>query len=519
MYKCPSCGGQLLYDPETMGLKCNSCHNTFKLDTISETESAEHLNGFTCPNCGGKLIGTGDQFTGFCPFCGSQVEMKTTETGVKEPDGIAPFTVSKDACKSIFTNAIKKCGFTPREFTNPDFLRRAQGVYIPFTQYDANIKGTIMAEGERGGGSDYDVYLVSGSSQGGYVSTIRDASNGLDDELSEALNFQANRWTGYSPVYLSGFYADIPDVDPAVYADEAQAECENAAVREMFKATHLDDGGKHDLTHANTKLTTKEVLYPAWFLTLRYNDRVSYSLINGTNGNFVAKFPVDMSKFLILALCIAVPIFAILSIAPIAVRHMTAVLWCAVISFISGLICLNGTIGALRSEAEKYGHRTGGIGKAVAREVSGISARGGRLIAITIAAFIICGAFVSTMSDYLSFTFIGPRNGGLLLLLIYIITALVELAIKSRYKWNEDDLMAIKRRFNGDFLIFSVSMLLPSIYCIIGSVYNLVSYGVMIFTLLLSWWLMIRSIQSYNIRVTNPIGYFEKRKGIRNERI
>ena len=110
MYKCPTCGAGLVFDPKTQKLQCLSCRNQYdsesveniKLDTAKETESSI-LNtqedyeaiSYKCSHCGAELITTDETITTFCSFCrtGTMLDRKIVKK--KKPDYVIPFKLTK----------------------------------------------------------------------------------------------------------------------------------------------------------------------------------------------------------------------------------------------------------------------------------------------------------------------------------------------------------------------------------------------------------------------------------------
>ena len=79
-YKCPCCGGSLVFGQEQQQMKCPYCDNTFDLETVREfndssaagdtrdfqweesktdgwsDEDQGHMRAFLCPACAGEII-------------------------------------------------------------------------------------------------------------------------------------------------------------------------------------------------------------------------------------------------------------------------------------------------------------------------------------------------------------------------------------------------------------------------------------------------------------------------------
>lgn len=59
-----------------------------------------------------------------------------------------------------------------------------------------------------------------------------------------------------------------------------------------------------------TKLEqTDSAMFPVWFLSYRNGSRVSYATVNGQTGKIAADLPVDIRKYFLGSLILALPIF------------------------------------------------------------------------------------------------------------------------------------------------------------------------------------------------------------------
>ena len=183
-----------------------------------------------------------------------------------------------------------------------------------------------------------------------------DASANFDDYFSSGIApFNVRELVGFQTSYLSGFYADMQDVDYGVYVEPARdftrdqiyKEIEN---RKYFTGATLNPASKKtispQLSTRNGK-GTELAFFPVWFLAYRNNDRVAYAVVNGQNGNIVSDLPVDNKKFLLFSLITALPIYAILLLLPTMTPKM---LMC--VSLVLALICtlmLNSTVSRVRA--------------------------------------------------------------------------------------------------------------------------------------------------------------------------
>jgi hypothetical protein len=80
----------------------------------------------------------------------------------------------------------------------------------------------------------------------------------------------------------------------------------------------LQDGCSYSSGDAEKKLIpmataehTGETLVPYWFMSLRSGNRVLYAVQNGYTGEMAADTPMDITRFGLIVMCIAIPLFFI----------------------------------------------------------------------------------------------------------------------------------------------------------------------------------------------------------------
>ena len=167
-YKCPNCGGELVFDPETQKYKCGYCLSEFT-DAEAEQANPKAAAGtdareeefseavvYTCPNCGAELLTDGTTAATFCFYCHSPVVLSGRVSGKYLPDRILPFVIDrkeavdrflKDVRKKLFilqsadregfrylfsvlaVRRLFRCGLQSEGKESPDLESRRDGVY------------------------------------------------------------------------------------------------------------------------------------------------------------------------------------------------------------------------------------------------------------------------------------------------------------------------------------------------------------------------------------------------------
>ena len=204
-YKCPNCGGGLVFDPNTQKFKCEYCLSAFTEETLREMEEAAkaaakeaekdtakaadgeakkdtenaianeaekdtekeaekeavkdvessadesepHIALYTCPSCGAEIAAQETTASTYCCYCHNPVILSGSLSGKFKPDGLIPFEIDKKKAKEIFKNWIKNKKYVPNDFYSPRQMEYLEGIYYPYWMYSCEVSGEMQAEGLR----------------------------------------------------------------------------------------------------------------------------------------------------------------------------------------------------------------------------------------------------------------------------------------------------------------------------------------------------------------------------------
>lgn len=519
MYRCENCGGDLIFDPKSQALKCKSCNTIFPVDYKRDSDIEMEEDGsmeadvFNCPNCGGQLIGASESIVDFCPYCGSQVQVKTEKINSKMPEAIVPFRITKDKCKEIYKNGVKKYIFAPGEMKSETFINRVQGVYVPYWSYFCNIKGTVNTEAvdeHRHGDYIDKSYYDFSTDVNGHAVISYDAARGLDDDLSKkAGGFDDSSIMKFTPQYLSGYYADLPDVPENEHLPEALGEVRSATIGLAQSDVHMAVVNTNDRALDVTTVPRRSAM-PMYFLTWRGQGKVAYLLVNGQSGKLSAFLPIDFSKYFIASLILAIPLFLIFFFSNFTLMPSTVSVW-------SGLILLVAMISgvftgkkALKKEKEVYGID---IGSAVNIKLQKHKSPMVWLIAFLITFFVI---FVEAGSGV--FSLLLMRAVILIAGIIFFVMSLIYSgsAIKLGHEHKEGWFSSIARGLSLSGFPALIGILLSGGLTFIDLVRDEFYYGITVYSMIISILIFINVISQYNYSVTRPLKYFEGRKGLKD---
>ena len=335
MYKCPTCGAGLVFEPKTQKLLCLSCRNQYdpeniekmRLDQAKEVNNDEKIQdeyeavSYKCSHCGAELITTDETITTFCSFCrtGTMLDRKTVKK--RKPDYVIPFKITKKECEEIYINRIKNAVFAPKSMIDTQEVEKIRGIYMPYWIYSFEKHGEDSTKGQKyshrsGDYVYYDDYTLTTNVNAECSGITHDATADFSDRLSESIApFSVEEKKDFSPAYLSGYYADNEDVDDKTYLNESHDIVSKHISKELGK-----DKEYHKYS-AKPKVTLEQqsaklALFPIYFIATknRMGDRISYAVINGQTGKIAADIPIDFKKFAIFSTILAIIIFIILNL-------------------------------------------------------------------------------------------------------------------------------------------------------------------------------------------------------------
>lgn len=338
MVHCPSCGAGLRFEIETQQMYCDHCLGRFHpaelYDKVSDDAKAEKTFDsfvYVCPSCAGEMQTTDkNDAVGFCPYCGGASMIYDKIRKEWKPDFLIPFQITKEQCKQLYCDEVKKHPFVSKKFRDPQLIESFRGIYMPYCEMGGTVSGevTLRADSHEQNIGDYHYetrrYDVKGTAE--YTVTggaAHDASVAFDDHLSERLEpFDKRNQRKFAPGYLCGFYAETGDMDAGDNAALAREDMKDA----LYTAMQSDPALKKALNSEDLRLKKhdpeeylpvevnigRRMLYPVWFMSYRRGNRITYATVNGQTGKVAADLPLSPLRILLAALGCAAVIFGLL---------------------------------------------------------------------------------------------------------------------------------------------------------------------------------------------------------------
>ena len=320
MYGCPGCGSMMTFDIKSQQLKCGRCDRTESIEEADQREARTAGSNFsvdvlTCPTCGAQIRAMNTAQAAFCSYCGASVMLEARSADMEAPETVAPFRVTREECFAKYQELVKKSLCADRALKKDVTADSFRGIYVPQYVYSAAVKGETVLEGTETHGNDTYYYSTTVSLDHEFEHILHDASREMPDAMSEKIaRVEPDAFKPFSPAYLSGYYADIPDTEEEAYIPFAKAEAVRLGLEDV-----MDDmqGSIHYSTGAAEKKLVKmahaqctgKTLIPVWFMSIRSKGRILYAIQNGVTGEMTADMPMDIPRFGLIALIAAIPLF------------------------------------------------------------------------------------------------------------------------------------------------------------------------------------------------------------------
>lgn len=345
--KCPSCGGNSVFNPETGGLKCPFCDfekaieatfdHKIELDFLSASEQADHLwneekRVFHCRNCGAETVMDAQLVADFCSFCGSShIAVTDRDAGLK-PGLLIPFMITQEQAQEKFKAWIKGRFFAPSALKTQYRLKKISGMYLPywtydsetFSEYDVRVGNyyyetetrTVYEDGKARQVTEQVQKIRWHRESGTYHQFFDDvlikASTTMTPKLLEKVQpFQLSALTDYKIEYMSGFLAERYSVSLQQGFKEAQSSMERQITSGIESSVYGDIVQVIHLSTDYSDITYKHILLPLWISSFQFKGKVFQFIVNGQSGKVSGHYPFSAVKIISAVFAVLIAIFIV----------------------------------------------------------------------------------------------------------------------------------------------------------------------------------------------------------------
>lgn len=341
-YKCPNCGGDLQFHPETQKFNCEYCRSDFTetevekpdaenpadLSTGTEQSAGDGQTAvvYHCPSCGAEIITDETTTATFCYYCHNPVVLAGRMQGDYHPDYVLPFAIDRQKALTIFNQWIGKKKYVPKAFYSEDQIEKLSGVYFPYWLYSCQVDGALDVQATKlrtwtTGNVQYTEtrqFDVIREGQMNIDHVTRNALKKANRQLVEGvLPFEMEKLTPFQMSYLSGFLAEKRDMEQKDFANQVEKEVQDFAAADLRSQVSGYDSVKIRSQKADIrKPVWQYALMPVWTLTYKdtKTDKIYYFACNGQTGKICGQLPVDYRRLMGLFGAIFAPLFIALMI-------------------------------------------------------------------------------------------------------------------------------------------------------------------------------------------------------------
>jgi len=310
-YKCPNCGGGMVFDSVTGRLSCHSCGRKDDIETIPDplktyAFSENEVNEFQCNSCGAVTITEAETAATVCSFCGAAVVLGDRLAGKLAPALVIPFSISKQQAMEAFRKWCKNGLLTPKGFVTADRIKGITGMYVPFWLYELHnqveahghaTKVRVYVKGDYRY-TETQHYNVYRRLRLNYTRVPIDASEKMNDALMDKLEpFPYEQLKSFKTPYLAGYVAEKYS-----YNDKELLPRAKDKIREYIESaisssvTGYTTVNFIDKQVNNTYTNADYCLLPVWVVHYDYNKLEYTFAMNGQTGKVVGKPPISKAK-------------------------------------------------------------------------------------------------------------------------------------------------------------------------------------------------------------------------------
>lgn len=331
--KCKSCGGNLVFSPQTQNLRCPHCLGTQQINSQlccpkheigeqSQRQSSwEEMNKVVlCKNCGASVVFNKLESATKCPYCASALVVEAQTQPGLTPDAIIPFQFDKVEAAKRFVEGVKKKAFLPNKFKKQLPESEIQGIYIPTFLFDAESKsrfsGVLSEDRVVVRGQEREVvtrtFPISGNIDMQHKNVTIEASAQIDQNQLDALKpFDYSQFHEFDEAYLLGYCVENNDVDVESCKNDAREIMRDAIRSSILSKYHYD---RVQQLNVSTDFFDEQFSYgvlPTYRFNYKYKNKDYTTFMNGQTGKIGGGAPKSGAKITFFVLSILLLIFGI----------------------------------------------------------------------------------------------------------------------------------------------------------------------------------------------------------------
>lgn len=268
----------------------------------------EDLRIYRCSSCGAEVITDKTTVATTCAFCGNPVVLTEQLDTEFKPKWIIPFKVDRDQIRQIYSEYIKTRPFAPKGYQTEAVLEKIKAVYIPFWLYRMHMQGEVSAHAEKrittaDSRYVYTTHMVYRLDRAGTLEVRNlpvDASSKAPNDAMDSIEpYDLNELKPFRLPYMAGFLAERYDEDEEFCrsraVDRANVSMENELQKTLTGYSTIQITGQK-VGEMQEPVQADYTLLPVYLMMSKYKDKDYLFAINGQTGKAVGDVPVSTGK-------------------------------------------------------------------------------------------------------------------------------------------------------------------------------------------------------------------------------
>ena len=324
MVKCPSCGGNMTFDPATQTLYCEYCGNRVDFEKDKEVREIAIEQAFAaaekwddtvtvrCDNCGAKVVIPANEVATKCPYCGTAQIKKTEEIAGIKPNAVYPFTVTEQGAEDKAKKWCRSKLFAPRKFKKQIAADNLKGVFQPcftfdsdtFSTYDGRVGKRRTRTVGSGKNQRVETYIewhnISGTFSRFFDDVTIAAAKEFDQKkLNKIMPFNINTIAVYEKKYLAGYVANHYDKDVKSAWTEAKSMMDGIIRKAIIAQYNCDVVDYLNVSTNYEAVKFKYMLIPVYLMNFAFRKKKYRVYMNGSTAKITGKTPVSPWRVLL----------------------------------------------------------------------------------------------------------------------------------------------------------------------------------------------------------------------------